>query len=537
MYRNENRFYSFSAYGDKSMKFADKLFFTMTVLLTVIFALFGVWMLSSYFDKAIDREMDRANAESGMFQLMFESAYKPMQNYGDAYTVPVVMESIAFGIENNGNYCLVWDDEEQYYCNAGISEELAHRMKEIGNELPISLVKLIVDAEEGIRYEEISNEVPVVAYQSEDSVLTSSVVYSSDGDDNYAVTIANLKEEYFIITVCKSYVNEKGIYLGMSRNITEVYETRKMLITLYSISLSILLVTGGACIFVLSRYITKPIRKLNHVVNDISKGDYEKRCEVNSNDEIGTLAENFNQMTDVIVEHMHQKELEALQKESFTTAFAHELKTPLTSIIGYADMLNTVEMSDKERREAYYYIYSQGKRLESLSHKLLELAEVDKNPLKTREVSTKELEANLKITMRPVFEKKKIKGKIIMEKAWLEVDKDLILSVFYNLLDNAVKAVEEGGSISLHGIRMAEGSYEIKVSDNGRGIPEEEIHRITEAFYMVDKSRSRKEGGAGIGMALCQKIVTLHNAQMHIYSKLGEGTVVQLLFPNHSEEV
>ena len=123
-----------------------------------------------------------------------------------------------------------------------------------------------------------------------------------------------------------------------------------------------------------------------------------------------------------------------------------------------------------------------------------------------------------------------------MEKSYLNVDKDLILSVFYNLCDNAVKAVEEGGCVSIHGIGLAEGSYEIKVSDNGRGIPEEEIHRITEAFYMVDKSRSRKEGGAGIGMALCQKIISLHSAEMHIYSKLGEGTVVQLLFKKQQEE-
>ena len=144
---------------------------------------------------------------------------------------------------------------------------------------------------------------------------------------------------------------------------------------------------------------------------------------------------------------MHQKELEAKQKESFTTAFAHELKTPLTSIIGYADMLNTVDMTEEERSEAYYYIYSQGKRLESLSHKLLELAEVDQNPIKTKAISTKELEENIKTTMRPAFEKKKIKYKITMEKGWLHADKDLILSVFYNLLDNAVKFTPKGGRI------------------------------------------------------------------------------------------
>lgn len=505
------------------MKFANKLFFMMTALLTVIFTVFGIWMLSSYFTKAMDREMDRANAESGMFQLIFENAYMPLASFGENYAVPNVMESIAFGIETNGNYCLVWDDTAQYYCNAGINEELAHKIKEVGNALPRNLTGVMEQTE-------------IVSYDVEANTVISSTVTPAK-EDNYAASVAKIYDEYYIVTVCKSYVNDKGIYLGMSRNITEVYEARQMLLTRYCISLGILLVLGGACIYILSRYITRPIRTLNHVVNDITKGNFDKRCEVSGNDEIGTLAENFNQMTDAIVDHMHQKELEALQKESFTTAFAHELKTPLTSIIGYADMLNTVDMTDKERSEAYYYIYTQGKRLENLSHKLLELAEVDKNPLKTKAVSTKELEENLRITMRPVFEKKNIKGKISMEKAWVYVDKDLILSVLYNLCDNAVKAVEEGGIVSLHGIRLAEGSYEIKVSDNGRGIPEEEIHRITEAFYMVDKSRSRKEGGAGIGMALCQKIVTLHDATMHIYSKLGEGTVVQILFSKPREEV
>ena len=188
------------------MKFADKLFFVMTILLTVIFTVFGVWMLSSYFTKAIDREMERANAESGMFQLMFESVYKPLQNFGDEYAVTSTMGTIAFGIETNGNYCLVWDDDTQYYCNAAISEELAYRMKEVGNELPVTLVNLIVDAE-GVRYDEVSNEVPVDIYQSEDSVFTSSVIYSADSNNNYAVTIKKIDEEYFIITVCKSYAN------------------------------------------------------------------------------------------------------------------------------------------------------------------------------------------------------------------------------------------------------------------------------------------------------------------------------------------
>ena len=112
------------------------------------------------------------------------------------------------------------------------------------------------------------------------------------------------------------------------------------------------------------------------------------------------------------------------------------------------------------------------------------------------------------------------------------------MSLLYNLLDNAVKAVEEGGFILMKGSKLTQG-YEIKVVDNGRGIPQEEIARITEGFFYMGgiKSRSRKEGGAGIGMALCQKIITLHQGELKIDSKLGEGTVMRLYFPGEMQVV
>ncbi|MBQ7832449.1 MAG: HAMP domain-containing histidine kinase [Lachnospiraceae bacterium] len=477
------------------MKFANKLFFTMTALLTIIFAVFGMWMLLSYYSKAVEREIDRANAESGMFQLMFDNTYYPMAMYGKEFAVRGVMDSISFGVEKNGNYCVVWDDEREYYCNPNIGVDVINTIYGVSNTL---------DRETGN--------------------------YAED-ENYYGVAIRKIGSRYYIITVSKT---EFDIYLGMCRDITAVYEAREELTIRYCIALGILLVVGGAVIFILSRYITRPISRLNHVVNDITQGNYEIRCDVKGNDEIGKLAANFNEMTNAIVDHMHQKELEALQKENFTTSFAHELKTPLTSIIGYADMLNTVEMTDRERSEAYYYIFTQGKRLENLSHKLLELAEIDKNPIKKDAIPTKELEENLRNTMRPIFAAKKVEGDIHLDKGYIYGDKELLLSVFYNLLDNAVKAVEENGEVHFKGMNLM-GDYEITVTDNGRGIPEEEISRITEAFYMVDKSRSRKEGGAGIGMALCQKIIQCHDAKMHIHSKLGEGTVIRVVFTGQEE--
>lgn len=108
-------------------------------------------------------------------------------------------------------------------------------------------------------------------------------------------------------------------------------------------------------------------------------------------------------------------------------------------------------------------------------------------------------------------------------------DSQLLGSVFINLIDNARKASLEGSVIELHGISLP-GSYLIRVRDHGKGIPKEEISRITEAFYMVDKSRARKEGGAGLGLALCGKIIELHQAGWQIESEPGEGTTISVLF-------
>lgn len=473
------------------MKFANKLFFATTSVLAVIFTSFGVWILSAYFQKTLNREWEQADMESGMFQYLFEIAYQSQAAYGDGYAIRSAIDSVSGSVEKNGSKCYVWSPEDIYYGEEAIQTQQAYTFRELTVEL--------------------------------------------EDEDTYVAGIRKIGEGYFLFSVCESHTEERVVYLGISKDVSAMYRDREELLNQYRIALLMLLIIGGACIFLLSRYITKPIRELDMVVGEIASGDNEKRSHYHSTDEVGKLAENFNQMADRLVEQMQEREQQAKQKEDFTAAFAHELKTPLTSIIGYADMLNTIELSEEERREAYFYIYSQGKRLESLSHKLLELVSMEQTCFVVRPVNTKELEENVRITMRPVFEQKKIRAKVTLEKGTIYGDRDLLLSVLYNLLDNAIKAVAEDGFILLKG-SCVEGGYEIKVVDNGRGIPAQDIHRITEAFYMVDKSRSRKEGGAGIGMALCQKIIQLHKGSLKINSKVEEGTVMQLWFPGNIEE-
>lgn len=478
------------------MRFADKLFFMMTVLLTVIFTAFGTWMLGSYFQRSIQREMNQEYMENQTFRYLFEVAYQSNAEYGDGYAIPRAIDSVVGNLESEETQLFVAGEDQSFYYG-----------------------------ETAIRREEYLETV-------------TDFLNSAGSENSYICGIRKMGDRYYIFSVSVVKVSEQILYLGRCRDVTGIYEDRQGLLNQYRLALSMLLLIGGICIYIMSRYITRPISSLNSVARRVASGNLEMRSKYRSGDEIGMLADSFNRMADRLVEQMREleleakrKELEAKQKEDFTAAFAHELKTPLTSIIGYADMLNSIELSEEERREAYFYIFHQGKRLESLSHKLLELVSMEKHPLVCKPISTREMEENLRTTMRPIFRERRIKGKISLEKCILLGDLELLLSLFYNLLDNAVKAVEADGFILMKGECLLDG-YEIKVVDNGRGIPEEEIGRITEAFYMVDKSRSRKEGGAGIGMALCQKIINLHNGRLRIESKVGEGTVMRLFFPN-----
>lgn len=477
------------------MKFADKLFLATTALLTVIFTVFGMWMLSSNFSRLLEREIERGSSETRIFRFLFESGYQSAEEYGEDYAVKRALDSITGSVEKDGNRCFVlkedgtWLYGQDYMSGRGISE-------------------------------------------------AADVLSASLGEENsYGYVIRETEDGFYLVLMSRSEIGS-AVYLGICRDLTEIYEIRQELLGQYRMALVFLLFLGGVCIYVLSRYITRPIRSLGRTAKRIADGNYELRSGNRGQDEIGLLARDFDRMTDRLVEQMEEKVLEAKQKEDFTAAFAHELKTPLTSIIGYADMMNTMKLSDEERTEASYYIFSQGKRLESLSHKLLELVSMDKTPVTFKPVQTRKLEENIRATVRPVWEKKGIRGKVEMDRGALYGDEELLLSLFYNLLDNAVKATDKGekGFILLKGTALPDGGYEVKVVDNGRGIPKEEISRITEAFYMVDKSRSRKEGGAGIGMALCRKIIKLHGGSLQIDSRPGEGTVVKTVFPAGKQE-
>lgn len=213
-------------------------------------------------------------------------------------------------------------------------------------------------------------------------------------------------------------------------------------------------------------------------------------------------------------------------------AFAHELKTPLTSIIGYADALRSRRLDEEKQFMSANYIYTEGKRLEAMSFRLLDIMVTRRGEVEFTMVSAESLFLYL-YDMYVI--NKSMKIYFNYDDGMVRAEANLIKSVLMNLLDNAFKASEADGLIEVYGHLMKDG-YRFEVKDHGVGIPKEELHKITKAFYMVDKSRSRSRNGAGLGLALCAEILELHKSRLNIRSELGKGTTMSFTLPLWKED-
>lgn len=206
-------------------------------------------------------------------------------------------------------------------------------------------------------------------------------------------------------------------------------------------------------------------------------------------------------------------------------SFAHEMKTPMTSIIGYADLMRGQSLTTDEQIDAANYIFSEGKRLENLSFKLLDIFVADRRELALKQVSPAGIVMDITEHLQPIYEKTGIALSCKCEEGTCVIEPDLTRMPLLNLLDNARKALDHGGHIQIDCSMLQDGCRFI-IADNGKGIPPEALQHLTEAFYRVDKSRSRAQGSAGLGLTLCAKIVELHHGTIHFDSGPGVGTTV-----------
>lgn len=383
-----------------------------------------------------------------------------------------------------------------------------------------------------VRYQEIDgtlvNDVEHGYFVYNHTVLSLDDVENNDYNSiaNETISYGTLRYQDSEYIICKyTTKNRLSIY-----HLTCIDYAKDKLrnLTLYMIVITFsVMVVMSIIVALILRHSLRSLKELNATAADIAKGNYDKRVNVRGKNEIATLGTTFNQMAEAVETRTKSLEVSERQKTLFMGNLTHELKTPLAAISGYAQTLLTVRLDEMDEAEALGYIDEECKRLERLSKKMLRLLELDtEQKLELREIPVRQLFERTGRLCGKLLETKGVTLQYEDHGECFLVEEDLMTEVLVNLVDNANKASKQGDTI-----RLIANDHQILVQDTGCGIPEEEQKRILEPFYMIDKSRSRKNGGAGLGLALTALILKRHDVTLTIESEEGKGTTMILNFP------
>lgn len=475
------------------MKFFWKAFISFFLMVSIAFSVCGTWMVQASFDANYDRELERRLNENDIYRKTLISSVEVYMN------------------NTNSIY------------NNGIEDAINSFMD--------------IDMKKNMNVVIWSNNKRVI-YKSIDNPSEDLISIASNDKNAYMVQMDGNKYNLHVIScvALNSYYSDSlEYYIETITDISSIYKQRGDMIKLYHYIMIVLMIICGLICAFISYMLTRNITLLSKTVRKIAHGDTDVRASISGTDEVAMLARDFNVMADKLNDKMNQIEQHAKNQEAFTSAFAHELKTPLTAIIGYAELLSSMQLDHEDMVKASGYIYSQGRRLESLSYKLMELFFIREQKLEFQNISATYLLQLVYDLVEIGLMNKDIKLVRNFQKGYIYGEKDLLISLFANIIDNARKASSEGSTIYFKG-KATSDSYIVTITDTGNGIPKDEIEHLQEAFYMVDKSRSRKEGGAGLGMTLCNEIVKVHGASWKIDSELGKGTTVTITFKNHDDD-
>ena len=319
--------------------------------------------------------------------------------------------------------------------------------------------------------------------------------------------------------------------LDYASNISAWIYSQKRLSTQISLMLAVGMLFLAVGLLFMIRRALNPLVELILQAKTVAEGNYEHQIEVRSSDEIGQLAVEFNQMTESIRRHTQMLQEEIKERERFMASMAHELKTPLTSIMGYVSLLKNYNLDREETKKALNFIDKESKRLDEISKKLLNLFRISGGQGVTKK----------KISVTSMFKQlESISGMFLAEREqflkleafieYIDGDEELLMLLLNNLVENASKFSARGTHILVNAYR--EGSSAIfSVRDYGCGISQEHLDRVFQPFFMSDASRSKKEKGYGLGLSLCKAIAEAHGGRIYIDSHLGKGTCVFVNLP------
>ena len=461
------------------MSFRLKITILTTLLVALLFSFGSTIMIHRSYMDSVTREEKEAVDNAQMVNSVIKISYESGSETGDEQLIQTLRRLGTY--QTSSDVFLLYKDKRLIYGNI--------QRKNIGIDI-----------------EKISNEIT-----GEGDIYVS---YDND--------FTGMK---YIISSSEMLVDDDTYIICICRDVSYVSDMRKKLHQMFISSFIILLFASVIISWLMSTFLVRHLSRLTKATREIADGNLSYRSNIDTNDEIGELSHDFDKMAEQLEGNVSLLEEAAEDKDRFMGAFTHELKTPMTSIIGYAELLRTQELDEQDREDALQYIYSEAKRLENMSLKLLQIFVVDKEKLELKKVVPKDMVEDIVTHLRPTLSEQNISIICRTEEGMAMLEPDLVRTLLINLIDNARKAMDKKGHIRVDQ-KMEPDGVTFVITDNGKGMPKEAIAHVTEAFYRVDKARSRAQGGAGLGLSLVSKIVELHNGDINFSSEPGIGTVI-----------
>lgn len=280
-------------------------------------------------------------------------------------------------------------------------------------------------------------------------------------------------------------------------------------------------------VYAFTAKLTRPLRQMSNATKAYAQGDFSKRVVVRGSDEFAELCKNFNRMASAL------SVLES-SRRSFVANVSHELKTPMTTIGGFIDGMLDGTIPPEKRNEYLQIVSNETKRLSRLVTSMLNLSKIEAGELepKRTDFDISPLIIDCLLSFEQEIEKKNIEiaGLDTIGQVKILADRDMLYQVVYNLVDNAVKFTNENGKITVSAGENERNQLFVSIENTGEGVSSEEIGKIFERFYKVDKSRSYDVKSAGLGLYLCKTIVELHGGQIYAESVEGQFTRFTMIF-------
>ncbi len=282
---------------------------------------------------------------------------------------------------------------------------------------------------------------------------------------------------------------------------------------------------GAGLAFIISHFVTNPLKEMENFAGKISKGNYAARIEITNDDEIGHLQKTLNEMAS------HLAGIEGMRK-SLVQNVSHDLRTPLTSLKGYIEMVTDPDFTYEEKMKAIQVIKSEVERMESMLEELSKLSAIDskKYEMHSRRIELgKAIESAVNLMKIDVTAKNLYLKTDIKEAIYIYGDEKRIREMTINLLSNAIKFTEKGGITVA--VCKKNNKAIISVKDTGKGIKKEDSSKIFDRFFRGEKSRPKTGGGLGVGLTIVKELVNAMDGVITVKSEEGKGTAFVITFP------